>query len=389
MNAAGPVAAGLLIAAGGWRAVFIGESVAAVIAGVIALALLTESRDPVPGRDISGQVLAAVSLSSLVFALIDGQDHGFTSPLVATAWALAAIALVAFVVVEKRSPYAVVDLRLFRDRLAAAGLVAATASTFALFSVLLLVSLDLQVVGGYSGLATAGVFTPMTVVMVLAGPIGGRWTASRGPMKPLICGLLIAAVALGVLDHSLGRPVAVLTLAGWLALMGIGLGLVVAPMVGVVLSRVPAERSGMAAAAVTAAREVGGVVGVSALGAVLYARLFSGLTRRLVDIGIPVGYRQIVIDAVRKGTKIPTGSGVSPGGQGQNVPFLSKLVASIRQALVDRTVDAGKAAYVAAVRSALVVAVIMLVAGAVGVALLLGQRDRDPDTLPETVRAGV
>jgi EmrB/QacA subfamily drug resistance transporter len=389
--AAGPVAAGLLLALGGWRAVFFGECVAALIAGAIALALLTESRDPVPGRDIGGQVCAAVALAALVFALIDGQDHGFTSPLVVTAWLLAAAAFIAFIVVEKRSPYAVVDLPLFRDRLVASGLVAATASTFALFSVLLLISLDLQVVGGYSGLATAGVFTPMTVVMVLAGPVGGRWSASRGPLAPLVTGLLVAAAALGVLDHSLGRPVRVVPMAGWLALMGIGLGLVVAPMVGVVLSRLPGERSGMAAAAVTAAREVGGVVGVSALGAVLYARLFSGLTSRLVDLGIPVGYRQIVIDAVRKGSKIPTGSGSggSPGGQGQGVPFLSKLVASIRQALVDKTVDAGKAAYVAAVRSALVVAVIVLVAGAVGVALLLGQRDRDPDTLPETVRAGV
>lgn len=382
--AAGPVAAGLLIAVGGWRAVFVGEAIAAVAAGVTAAVLLGESKDPVPGRDIAGQVCAALALASLVFALIDGQDHGFTSPLVVAAWTVAAVGVFAFFAVERRSPYAVVDLALFRDRLVAAGLVAATTSTFALFSVLLLISLDLQVVGGYSGLLTAGVFTPMTVVMVLAGPLGGRWAAARGPTAPLVTGLVVAAAALGVLDHSLGRPVDVVPMTGWLALMGLGIGLVVAPMVGVVLSRLPGERSGMAAAAVTAAREIGGVVGVSALGAVLYARLFSGLTRRLVDLGIPVSYRQIVIDAVRKGSKIPTGSeSGSPRGQHQSLPFLAKLAAQIRQALVNRTVDAGKAAYVSAVRSALVMAVVVLVAGALGVALLL--RHPDPDTLPETV----
>src|SRR5437016_5707572 len=101
--AAGPVAAGLLVAAGGWRAVFWGELVAAVVIGLGAAALVTDSRDPAPGRDVAGQVLVAVTLSSLVFALIYGQDHGFTSARVVLAWAAGAIAAVAFVTVERRS----------------------------------------------------------------------------------------------------------------------------------------------------------------------------------------------------------------------------------------------------------------------------------------------
>src|SRR5947209_18845362 len=156
--------------------------------------------------------------------------------------------------------------------------------------------------------------------------------------------------------------------------MGAGIGLVVAPMVEMVLGRLPAERSGMAAAAVTAAREVGGVVGVTVLGAVLYAQLFSGLTRRLADLGIPVGYRSIVIDAVRKGTSIPTQS--TPDGGGGLLPaFLSRLLAQVKQTLVDRTVDAGKAAYVAGVCAALLIAVGGLLAGAVGVVVLLRSSD--------------
>jgi hypothetical protein len=140
-------------------------------------------------------------------------------------------------------------------------------------------------------------------------------------------------------------------------------------MVDMVLSRVPAARSGMAAAAVTAAREVGGVVGVSVLGAVLYAQLFAGLTSRLVDLGIPVGYRSIVIDAVRKGTKIPTGGGA--GGGSHHLSLLERLVNQVKQSLIDKTVDAGKAAYVAGVRAALLIAVAVLLAGAVGVVILL------------------
>jgi len=137
-----------------------------------------------------------------------------------------------------------------------------------------------------------------------------------------------------------------------------------------VLGRLPAERSGMAAAAVTAAREIGGVVGVTVLGAVLYAQLFSGLTKRLIDLGIPVGYRSIVIDAVRKGTSIPTTAAPDTGG-GLLPAFLSRLLAQVKQTLVDRTVDAGKAAYVAGVRAALLIAVAVLIAGAGAVVVLL------------------
>ena len=367
--AAGPVAAGLLVALGGWRAVFWGELVAALVVGTVAAVLLVDSRDPAPGRDVAGQVCVASMLVAVVFALIDGQDHGFTSAAVVVAWAVAGAGLLAFSWVERRSRNPVIDVLLFRDRVAGAGMVAAATSTFALFSVLLLVSLDLQVVGAYSGLATAAVFTPMTLVMIVAGPAGGRWVAARGPRPVLVTGLLVAAAALAALDLTLSRPVRVVVTAVLLAGLGLGVGLVVAPMVGTVLARLPPARSGMAAAAVTAAREVGGVVGVSVLGAVLYAQLFDGLTKRLADVGIPTRYRSIVLDAVRDGTPIPT-KAPQP-----HDPFplslLDRLFGQLQQQLVNRTVDAGKAAYVAGVRSALLIAVAVLVAGAVAVALLL------------------
>jgi MFS family permease len=377
--AAGPVAAGLLVALGGWRAVFWGEAVLAILAGSVAAFLLEDSRDPTPGRDLLGQLCAAVALAGLVFGLIVGQDHGFTSVPVLTAWALATVGALGLLRTE-RGQGAVLDLTVLRDPVAGAGLLAALTSTFALFSVLLLISLDLQVVGGYSGLVTAGVFAPMTLVMVATGLAGGRWVATRGPRRTLLTGLLVAAAALAALDASLGRPVNVVSMSAWLTLLGAGLGLVIAPMVGTVLARVPAARSGMAAAAVTAAREVGGVVGVSVLGAVLYAQLFSGLTRRLVDLGIPVHYRSLVIDAVRKGAKIPTAAAHPATGAAGSPSLLQRLVGSVKQSLIDKTVDAGKAAYVAGVRSALVIGVVVLVAGAIGVALLLRRAPREVRT---------
>ncbi|MDQ1696176.1 MAG: hypothetical protein QOJ03_1529, partial [Frankiaceae bacterium] len=368
----GPVAAGLLVQVGGWRAVFVAEAAAALIAAGVGAALLPESADPPHGRgDLRGQVFAALTLAATTFALIDGQDRGFGATRVVVAWVVAAASAVAFVSVERRQEEPVIDLALLRDRRVAAGLLAAAASTFALFAVLLLVSLDLQIVGEFSGLRTAAVFAPMTVAMVVAGPLGGRWVGRHGPAPPLVGGLLLAAAACTWLDVALVRPIPLASTISALTLMGAGFGLVVAPMVGTVLARVPARRSGMGAAAVTAAREVGGVVGVAVLGAVVNGLLFTKLTTRLVDQGIPVSYRRVVVDAVRSGSPLPTSRPPTDGS------FLERYVAAIQQQLIDRTVDAGKAAYVDSVRTALIVAIAVLVAGAVGVAVLLGHTERD------------
>jgi MFS family permease len=375
--AAGPVAAGLLLSVGGWRAVFVAEAVAAFAAAGVGAVLLPESADPPGGRaDVRGQILAATCLAATTYALIDGQDRGFGAPEVVVAWAVAAAALMLFVRVERRHPEPVLDLTLFRDRTVSAGLLAAATSTFALFSVLLLVSLDLEIAGGYSGLGTAGVFAPMTVAMVAAGPLGARWAARSRPVAPLVGGLVIATFACMWLDVELVRPVPVVATMGALTLLGAGFGLVVAPMVGTVLARVPARRSGMGAAAVTAGREIGGVVGVAVLGAIVNGLLFSRLTHRLVDLGIPVSYRHVVIDAVRRGVSLPK----QGGGSGGHGSFLSRLLGTIKQNLTDRTVDAGKAAYVDSVRTALIVAICVLAAGAVGVWLLLRNAETDTPT---------
>lgn len=374
--AAGPVAAGLLLGAGGWRAVFVAEAVLALATAGVGAALLPESADPPRGRsDLRGQAALAAALAATTYALIDGQDRGFLSPPVIAAWAVAAVALLAFLAVERSQDEPVVEFAVLRDRLAAAGLVTAAASTFALFAVLLLVSLELQIVGGYGGLKTAGMFAPMTAAMVLTGPVGGRWAASRGPAPPLLGGLVLAAAACTGLDATLARPIPVAATLLTLTAMGAGFGLVVAPVVGTVLARVPARRSGMGAAAVTAAREMGGVLGIAVLGAIVNGLLISNLTDRLVRLGIPVSYRAVVVDAVRRGASLPKPS--APHGS-----LLDRTIQAIKQNLTDRTVDAGKSAYVDSLRTALVVAVCVLAAGAVGVWLLLRHAGRDT---PESV----
>ena len=89
-----------------------------------------------------------------------------------------------------------------------------------------------------------------------------------------------------------------------------------------------------------------------------------------------MSYRAIVVDAVRRGASLPTAE--TPHGS-----LIERTIQSVKQSLTDQTVDAGKSAYVDSLRTALIVAVCVLVAGAVGVWLLLRHADRDtPKTVP-------
>src|SRR3954465_13543900 len=124
---------------------------------------------------------------------------------------------------------------------------------------------------------------------------------------------------------------------------------------------------------------MGGVHRIAVLGAIVNGCLMPGLTprlvrlRRRVRLGIPVSYRSIVVVQVRHGAPLPQPE--APHGN-----FLERTIQAIKQNLTDQTVDAGKAAYVDSLRTALVVAVCVLAAGAVGVWLLLRHADREQPT---------
>jgi len=90
-------------------------------------------------------------------------------------------------------------------------------------------------------------------------------------------------------------------LAWPLAIAGVGFGIALVTMTASVLAIVPPEQSGMAASTVNTSRELGGVFGVAVLGAVVNAQLTGGLTEKLVRLGIPPQFRQIVVRIVTTG----------------------------------------------------------------------------------------
>jgi DHA2 family methylenomycin A resistance protein-like MFS transporter len=226
--------------------------------------------DPGRGFDVLGAVLTTLGIGSLAFALIEAQDRGWGSALVVGALVVAVVALTVFVLYELRRDDPLVDVRLFRIPAFTAANVAGLAVFFAFIGAIVYFSAYFQDVQGRSAVDAGLRVLPIGVALALTAPVSGRLTGRIGARTPMLVGLLICAAAtLGLLrlqpDSGLG--------AEWwdFALVGLGAGLALTPMTATAVGAVRPERAGMASAVHNSMRQLGQVLGVAVLGALVYA----------------------------------------------------------------------------------------------------------------------
>ena len=300
--ALGPVLGGVFVGGPGWRWIFWFGLGFGAVALAVAAVTLTESRDP-EGRklDVPGLAAGAGAILAATFAVIEGENRGYGTWWIVLLFAAAAALTVVFVLIERHVPDPVLKLEFLRDPTFAAANVVAFATHLSVFSVFFFTALYLQLITNFSGFQIALVFTSLAAAMIVAGPIAGRWTARVGPRVPMVLGCGLAGLGLFLVDWKLTATTSVAALTWPLAIAGLGFGIALVTMTAAVLGLVPPEQSGMAASTVNTSRELGGVFGVAVLGAVVNAQLTSGLTEKLVKLGIPLQFRQIVVHIVTTG----------------------------------------------------------------------------------------
>jgi EmrB/QacA subfamily drug resistance transporter len=360
--ACGPILSGVIVNEVGWRGVFwFNLGLGALIFGAAALTI-RESSDPAGRRlDVPGLVFGTAALTALTFAIIEGESAGFLTWWVDSFFLGAAVAGVAFILVERLSPDPVLRLDFFKLPAFSGANGVGFATSFGLFAVFFFTALYLQLVSNLSGRKIALEFLAMAAAMVVGGRLAGAWTARRGPRAPMASGCVLAALGLFGVDALMKPNVSLPVLAASLAVAGFGLGLALVAVTATVLSIVPPARSGMASSTLNTSRELGGVLAVAILGAVINARLVDRLGQHLAAIGVPKACRAVVIDAVTRGS-LPQGSCIARGGS-----FLSRLQ------LEDRVLAAGYQAFGDGLQIALALAGIILL-GAAAAAWLTADR---------------
>ncbi|GAC1440930.1 MAG: MFS transporter [Mycobacteriales bacterium] len=299
--AAGPVVGGLLVAAHGWRAVFeVNAPLCLAVAVVVLLAPPDTSGSSSRRLDLPGQLLVAIGLASTTYAVVLVGRDGWSRD-VGISLIVGVLALLAFSVVEQRSADPLLPRGLLADRTFVGTTAAALAASLAVFVLLVFLSLFLQLVQQLDALPAAMRLLPLTAALVATAVPATAVAVRYGPRLPVVVGLVLAAAGTLALGRVLSTTVSGPTLAVLLALIGTGLGLTGAPVVAASLDAMASDRRGLAAGVVNTAREIGGVIAVGGLGALVVARLAADLTGRLVALGVPHGKSAVLVDAVLRG----------------------------------------------------------------------------------------
>lgn len=267
-TAAGPLLGGLLVGAApwGWRLAFLINVPLAVVVVAIAGRHVPESRDEqASGRlDLTGALAAAGGLALLIYALIEGPAHGWTTATVLSLVAGVAV-LAAFVVIEARTSTPLLPLTLFGER-QFSGVNAVTFLVYlALSGAVFLVPLQLQRVCGYSPLEAGSAMLPVTAVLLLLSARMGRLAARIGPRRPMTIGPVVAGCGVALfsrVDATASYPADVLPAV---LVLAFGLSATVAPLTATALAAAPARLAGVASAVNNDVARTAGLIAVALL----------------------------------------------------------------------------------------------------------------------------
>ncbi|WP_328439825.1 MFS transporter [Streptomyces sp. NBC_00444] len=271
--AVGPLLGGFMLNHFWWGAIFLINLPVAALGLAAVIALVPESKNPRGDRpDLLGALLSTIGMSSLVFAIISGPEHGWTSGRVLGTGALAVVVLAVFAYWESKIPYPMLDLHFFRDRRFTGAVAGAVLITFGMGGALFLLTQHLQFVLGYDALE-AGLRTAplaLTVVALNFTGLSAKWTAKLGTPVSILLGMVLMSAGL-VSIATLASGGYAGTLLG-LLLIGAGCAVANPVMAHAIMSAIPREKAGVGAGINGTLAEFGNGLGVAVLGAVLNSR---------------------------------------------------------------------------------------------------------------------
>ncbi|MGH3352342.1 MAG: MFS transporter [Nocardioides sp.] len=289
--AVSPIAAGALAQGGHWKESFWIPAVLAVVAALASLGARNSSAPEGRRLDLPGQLTIIVGLVSLIWALTQGSEIGFGEGEIVAGFVVAAVFLVAFVVIEVRSPSPLIHLSLFKNRAFAITGVTAVLGMFAYLAICFSMTMFLGSVIHIGAVQIGLLFLVIQVPALLLVPVVAKLIHSVSPRWVLTLGfVLIAASAFwsSTFDaHDFltaqGAPDqgAWVTFIAPMVLNGVGFALTVGSITAVAINSVPMRLAGMASATTNLLRDFG-----FALGPVLGGAIYNSIANRKLDAGL-------------------------------------------------------------------------------------------------------
>lgn len=267
--AMGPVVGGLMVGTLGWRSIFWIN----VPIGLVGLVLTLRHIAPSPRRrqmlNPIGHALGVTALAALAFALIEGASYGWTSTPILGAATVTVAAAAGFVLREQRYTAPIVPKDLFRNATFPAANVIGFLINLGAFGQLFLFSLFLPQVYHTDAWHTGIDLLPLMAVFAIGNLVSGRISARWGLRLPMLWGMGTAGIiSVGLIGFSANLPYPLFAAA--VALSNLGVAIAIPAMTTAVMQVAGQAHANIAAAALNANRQVGTLIGVAAMGAILH-----------------------------------------------------------------------------------------------------------------------
>jgi EmrB/QacA subfamily drug resistance transporter len=271
--AIGPLLGGVITEHISWNWIFYVNVPIGALGVLTSLFVVPESRDTSREQrlDLPGLLTSGIGLLALVYALIEGHAYGWASGRILGLFAVAAVALTAFVLLELHQRLPMLDVSLFRNGTFAGANLVAILVTLAMFGIFVFFPIYMQTFRGWSPIQAGAALLPWTLMIVFLAPIAGklsdrvgsRWLMAGGMTVVALCCLELSTVSL----HSSFWHM----LPGFV-LGGIGMSFVMTPMSAAAMGAVSVDKAGVASGVLNTFRQVGVALGIAIMGAIITNR---------------------------------------------------------------------------------------------------------------------
>ncbi len=253
-----------------WQAVFLVNVPIAILCLVLSFLVVPESRDEQrTPLDPIGGVLSLAGLGVMLYTIIEAPISGWSSTPTLMGAILAVALLVTFWAWERRREHPLLPMTFFREPGFVTGLLAVTLAYYVMFTFMFTQMLNFQLVWGDEALAAAIRVLPLPLALMPAAANSDRLVARFGRSKVVGSGLLLITFGMLLFGTVVGLGTDYWVFATVFVVLGLGMGLTMAPSTGLVMESVPDDKAGVGSATNDSSREIGGALGIAVGGSLL------------------------------------------------------------------------------------------------------------------------